>query len=71
MFTHARMASSGIAPLRTLVNRLPLTEETVRQAKRVARRCVIMKNDHAAHNFAQLGFEPVQSSHVSYGIYRK
>ncbi|WP_050180660.1 class I SAM-dependent methyltransferase [Domibacillus robiginosus] len=48
--------SSGIAPLRSFASYTDLTIEAVREAKRIARRRVVLKDHFRSERFAKLGF---------------
>jgi hypothetical protein len=72
MFDRAVAASSSIQPLRAHARHDPLSEEAVRQAVRVARKSVVLKNSSGSAEFARLGFAPARrsSSAVGYGVIR-
>ncbi len=71
MFRHAINKSSGINPIRPLADNRPLEIDSVREACRVARRCVIMKENSRSTEFARLGFKIVDGgkySSISFGV---
>ncbi len=57
MFRHALEKSSGINPIRAVANHSPLDVDSVREACRVARRCVVMKENSRSLEFERLGFK--------------
>ncbi|WP_123040674.1 class I SAM-dependent methyltransferase [Cohnella candidum] len=72
MFERPVETSASLQPLRSHAFHEPLSEETVREAKRVARKSVVLKNTSGSAEFARLGFAParVSTSAVSYGVIR-
>lgn len=70
MFRQPIMESSAIGAFRSIANMDALTHEVVEQAKRVARRTVIMKEHQGSGEFARLGFEKrhVNTSKIAYGV---
>jgi hypothetical protein len=70
MFERAVETSDSIRPLRFHACHQPVSEETIRQAVRVARKTVVMKNSAGNAEFARLGFAPARQSRsaVSYGV---
>jgi hypothetical protein len=56
MFSEPIEHSHSISPLRPFANPSSLREEIIREAKRVARRRVVMKNHVGSEDFARLGF---------------
>jgi 16S rRNA (guanine1516-N2)-methyltransferase len=50
----------------------PVSEETVREAKRVARRTIILKEHRDSKEFERLGFSEVHRSttKLAYGVIR-
>ncbi|TCS83039.1 class I SAM-dependent methyltransferase [Tepidibacillus fermentans] len=69
MFRKGVKKSSSIAPLRKLANSNPLTIETIEQAKRVAKRAVVLKENKNSKEFERLGFTKIsRSSSTTYGI---
>ncbi|MEW6171785.1 MAG: class I SAM-dependent methyltransferase [Bacillota bacterium] len=66
--------ASQIAPLRALGEMSPLKPEAVREALRVARRRVVMKERRGSGECARLGFERIvggRYAHVAYGVIEK
>ena len=71
MFRHAINKSSGINPIRPLADNRPLEIDSVREACRVARRCVVMKENSHSTEFARLGFKIADGgkySSISFGV---
>ncbi|NLV16167.1 MAG: class I SAM-dependent methyltransferase [Syntrophomonadaceae bacterium] len=71
MFRNPIAVCSGISPLRPLANPEPLMVEAVQEARRVARRRVVLKERYQSQEFQRLGFEQVQmskKSEIAYGI---
>jgi 16S rRNA G966 N2-methylase RsmD len=70
MFRETVVQSRGIDALRHLGNPSALRPEAVAEAKRVARRCVVMKERRGSEEFARLGFTPVPkgSGRVQFGV---
>ncbi len=70
MFRQPIHESSAMEPLRGVANMGELTESAVAEARRVARKCVVMKEHQASGEFARLGFERkhVNSSKIAYGV---
>lgn len=73
MFRSPVEESAWLAPLRPLANPEPLRPEAVREAVRVARKCVVMKERRGSGEFERLGFTPVFRSGATtdYGVIRK
>jgi 16S rRNA (guanine1516-N2)-methyltransferase len=69
MFRHTVKNSASIAPLRLLAEPSPLRPEAIREAKRVARKAVILKERRKSDEFQRLGFPPPKrrSGSVTYG----
>lgn len=63
-------AGSAIDPLRGLVNGSPLRPEAVKEACRVARRAVVMKEKKSSEEWSRLGFGRItaSSSGIAYGV---
>lgn len=57
MFRRAVEESDGIGPLRALANHQPLSHEAIAEAKRVARRGVVIKERSGSFEFGRLGIE--------------
>lgn len=71
MFRHALNKSSGINPIRPVANKKPLTVEAVREACRVAKNFVIMKENSRSTEFERLGFKIADGgkySSISFGV---
>lgn len=70
MFRNPIEASQSISPLRTYAKSDPLSKESIRQAVRVARRIVILKEHRDSEEFARLGFTlPAEAStKLAYGV---
>ena len=74
MFRRPVHKSSGLNPIRPLADNRPLTKEVVREACRVAKNRVVMKEHNASSEFARLGFEVVDGgkySSVAFGVIDK
>jgi 16S rRNA (guanine1516-N2)-methyltransferase len=72
MFERAVTTSSSLRPLRSHARHEPVTAETIREAARVARKTVVLKNSSDSGEFERLGFPPARlsSSSVAYGVIR-
>lgn len=72
MFRTPVQASSGISPLRSLANANTLSEEAVAQARRVARKTVVLKERGSAEEWQRFGFSVVSKpgAPVAYGVIR-
>lgn len=71
MFRHAINKSSGINPIRPLADSRPLDAVSVREACRVARRCVVMKENSRSAEFERLGFKIADGgrySSIAFGV---
>ena len=71
MFRHPFTESAGIHPLRFLADPRPVSEEAIREARRVARRRVVLKESSKSLEFARLGFTEFEGgkySNVRYGV---
>jgi 16S rRNA (guanine1516-N2)-methyltransferase len=70
MFRQPIHESSALEPLRNLANDSELTADAVREAIRVARKSVVMKEHRESGEFARLGFERrhVNTSKIAYGV---
>lgn len=70
MFRVTVNTSQGMLPLRELGNPGRVTKELVAQARRAARRRVVLKERRGSAEFARLGFTNLaggRSSHIAYG----
>jgi hypothetical protein len=70
MFANPVFASSGMETLRHFANTKPLSSEAVREACRVAKRRVVMKEKKESPLFNALGFTPYTrpGSRIAYGV---
>ncbi|NBD23504.1 class I SAM-dependent methyltransferase [Paenibacillus glycinis] len=68
MFRQPLHDSSALAPLRGLANGSALGEESVRQAVRVARKRVVLKEHGDSGEFERLGFERRHRNKIAYGV---
>ncbi|MGZ4112572.1 MAG: class I SAM-dependent methyltransferase, partial [Tumebacillaceae bacterium] len=70
MFRRTVQKSDAIEPLRLLGDDSPLSLEAVEEAKRVARRCIVLKERWYSQEFERLGFRlPRKSSgSTNYGV---
>ncbi|WP_068781588.1 class I SAM-dependent methyltransferase [Paenibacillus sp. GM2] len=70
MFRHPIMESAAISPLRTFANNEGLSQEAVKEACRVARRSVVLKEKMGSEEFARLGFREARRAHtkIVYGV---
>ncbi len=71
MFRHAIEESDGIGPLRSLANHEALALEAIVEAKRVARRCVVIKERSGSNEFVRLGVDRTVSGRygpITYGV---
>ena len=71
MFRYPLMDSENLSPLRSLADGRALTEETVAEARRVARKRVVMKENARSLEFERLGFKTIMGgkySKVHYGV---
>ncbi|MET3849834.1 class I SAM-dependent methyltransferase [Paenibacillus sp. OAE614] len=70
MFREPLMDSSSISPLRAFANSDPLQPESIREAVRIARKTVVLKEKKGSGEFARLGFVPIDRPHskISYGV---
>lgn len=72
MFREPLYDSSAIAPLRSFANADALQAGSIRDAVRVARKSVVLKEKHGSPEFERLGFRelPRAGSKTSYGVIR-
>lgn len=70
MFRKPILESSAIGAFRTLANMDALSAEVIEQAKRVARKMVIMKENQTSGEFERLGFarSHLNTSKIAYGV---
>ncbi|MEX2461333.1 MAG: class I SAM-dependent methyltransferase [Paenibacillaceae bacterium] len=70
MFRNPVMESSSISPLREIANMQAIRLETITEAKRVARKKIILKELKESKEFARLGFATTYRSqtNIAYGV---
>lgn len=71
MFRHPFHESKAMEPLRAFADMRALTEETILEACRVARKRVVMKESAKSEEFRRLGFDTLMGgrySKVQYGV---
>ena len=71
MFRRPLHESAGMNALRMLADSRALTAETIAEARRVARRRVVMKERQGSKEFARLGFTYITGgkySRIAYGV---
>ncbi|GAA3406845.1 class I SAM-dependent methyltransferase [Paenibacillus hodogayensis] len=70
MFRQPIEQSSGIGPLRQLANHAPLDERSIREAVRVARKSVVLKEHKESGEFERLGFRELSRTRtkIAYGV---
>ncbi len=71
MFRRPIQKSSGLNPIRPLADNRPLTEEIIREACRVAKFRVVMKEHSGSEEFSRLGFKVADGgkySSISFGV---
>ncbi|MFD0670282.1 class I SAM-dependent methyltransferase [Cohnella sp. GCM10027633] len=70
MFERPVDASSSLEPLRARAHMGPLTDEAVSEARRVARRSIVLKDHRGSGQFERLGFRQARKSgsSVAYGV---
>lgn len=70
MFRKPIHESSAIASLRTFANNHALELDVVEEAKRVARKSVVLKEHKESGEFERLGFERrhMNTSKIAYGV---
>ncbi|WP_025718191.1 MULTISPECIES: class I SAM-dependent methyltransferase [unclassified Paenibacillus] len=70
MFRDPLLDSSAIGPLRGLANPDALDEESIVQAKRIARKTIVLKEKRGSGEFARLGFHVEQrgTTKTVYGV---
>lgn len=68
MFTQGRSRSAHVEPLRAVAHTGSLTEAVIREAKKAAKRSVVLKAERNSHLFERFGFHNVKKHRtVSYG----
>lgn len=70
MFRDPITESSSISPLRAFANPNQLDPEAVKEACRVARKAVVLKEKRGSSEFDRLGFQAINRSHtkIAYGV---
>lgn len=71
MFRRTREESASIRPLQEVSYQEPLSEITIQEAKRVARKRIVLKERKYSREFERLGFtigDGGKYSHIDYGI---
>lgn len=71
MFRQPLHESSAIGAIRSMANKHALTELTIAEAKRVARKCVMLKEHSMSEEFERLGFTRCQEARgqrIAYGV---
>lgn len=72
MFRDTVRESAAMQALKPLANPTAIDEQSFSEAKRVARRAVLVKERPRSGEFARLGLEVIkESSHFSWGIWRR
>ena len=74
MFRRPIHKSSGLNPIRPLADSRPLTPEIIREACRVAKLRVVMKEHSGSEEFSRLGFKILSGgkySSVAFGVIEK
>jgi 16S rRNA (guanine1516-N2)-methyltransferase len=67
-----RNADSSIEPARALTNAAPLSDDAWREAMRVAKRCVILKERPGSGEFERFGVSPDKKhAKFAFGVWRK
>lgn len=69
MFRSGLTKSAPFNPIRGLANHSSVTVEAIKEARRVAKRMVILKESIKSNEFERLGFKPyARSASVTYGV---
>lgn len=71
MFRHPLMESENLKPLRALAEYAPISKDAVTEAKRVARKSVVLKENARSLEFERLGFKEFvggKYSKIRYGV---
>ena len=74
MFRHPLMQSENMNPLRYAADHAPVSEAMIKEARRVAKRRVVLKETSKSTEFARLGFPEIAGgrySPVHYGVWKK
>jgi 16S rRNA (guanine1516-N2)-methyltransferase len=72
MFRKPVEESSSISPLRELANAEALSREAVEEARRIARKTIVLKEQRNSGEFERLGFDDVilSANKIAYGVIR-
>ncbi|AZN41989.1 class I SAM-dependent methyltransferase [Paenibacillus albus] len=68
MFRKPMHDSSALQPLRGLANNEALSQQSVKEAVRVARKAVVLKEHAASGEFERLGFQRQHINKIAYGV---
>jgi len=71
MFRHARAEPGGFDVIRRLSDPRPLSEEALHQARRVARRWVVVKDGAPGWDLTRLGLTPLPSARGAHRYYAR
>jgi SAM-dependent methyltransferase len=71
MFRHARAQAPGFEVVRRLADPRPLAPEVLERARRVARRCVVVKDGTPGWDLARLGLRPLPSRRGALRLYAR
>jgi hypothetical protein len=71
MFRHARAEPGGFDLVRALADPRPLSGEAVAEARRVARRAVVVKDGAPGWDLARLGLTPLPSARGAHRYYAR
>jgi hypothetical protein len=66
MFEQTKSDSIGLSPLKKIANYEDLSLRIIKEAKRVARRRVVMKDSSHSSRFTQLGFSTIERKYASH-----
>lgn len=72
MFRHPLMESENLRPLRALAEYAPISTDAIAEAKRVARKSVVLKENARSLEFERLGFTEFvggKYSKIRYGVF--
>ena len=73
MFRHPIKSSASLQPLRALADHRAIADEAIQEAKRVARHCIVVKENRQSNEFRRLMIENIvggKYSSVNYGVIR-
>jgi 16S rRNA (guanine1516-N2)-methyltransferase len=70
MFRQGVLESSALKTLRDYANALPISQGAIEQAKRIAKKRVVLKEHKDSGEFERLGFSPIRRENmdVTYGV---